>query len=47
MAPKQSQRKATHDSLIDVANASAPKDPVTPHAVATSCGLSTCRHARI
>ena len=42
MAQEQSQRKTTHGSLIEVANASAPNDPLITHAVATSCGLYTC-----
>ncbi len=41
MIPKQPQPKTTHNSLIDIANASAPNHPLTPHARATSCGRST------
>ena len=42
MVQEASQRKTTHGSLIEVANASAPNHPVTTHAVATSCGMYTC-----
>ena len=42
MAQHQSQHKTPVDIVIDVANASAPEHPLTPHARATSCGMYTC-----
>jgi hypothetical protein len=42
MAQQQSYHRPPADNVIDTVNASAPKHPVTPHAVATSCGMYTC-----
>ena len=39
MAQEQSQRKTTHNSTIEVANAGAANHPLITHAVATSCRL--------